>query len=64
MAALGGSGLLGAELGLLSAAALLPALLGMALGQAIRRRLPEARFRRVFFLALMLLGGYLAGYAV
>ena len=63
-AALGGSGLLGAELGLLSAAALLPALLGMALGQAIRRRLPEARFRRVFFLALMLLGGYLAGYAV
>ena len=62
--ALGDSGLLSAELGLLSAAALIPALLGMALGQAIRQRLPETRFRRVFFLALMALGGYLAGYAV
>ncbi|WP_119165901.1 sulfite exporter TauE/SafE family protein [Algihabitans albus] len=59
--ALGGQNLLRADLGALSAAALLPALLGMELGRRLRHRLSEAVFRRVFLLALLGLGLYLAG---
>jgi uncharacterized membrane protein YfcA len=62
--ALGSNDLLNAELGLLSAAALVPALIGMALGQSLRRRLPEPLFRRVFFTALLLLGGYIIARAL
>jgi len=58
-----GHGLLDAALGLASAAALLLAVLGMALGRMLRRRLSEARFRRVFFLALLALGLYIAARA-
>jgi hypothetical protein len=57
--ALGGNGFLSIELGGLSAVALVPTLLGMGLGQRLRRNLPEARFRQVFFAALLLLGGYI-----
>ena len=59
-AALGGNGLLTAELGTLSAAALLPAIVGMAAGRRIRKTLPERLFRRVFFAALLALGAYIA----
>ncbi|MEO3427979.1 sulfite exporter TauE/SafE family protein [Pelagibius sp. CAU 1746] len=62
--ALGGNDLLNAELGLLSAAALAPALIGMALGQRLRRRLPEPLFRKVFFAALLLLGAYIIARAL
>jgi len=56
---IGGSGHLGlAELGG-SALALLPALLGQALGSMLRQRLNEALFRRCFFAALVLLGLHL-----
>lgn len=55
--------ILSAELGLLSAAAVVPALLGMVLGGQVRRRLPEQRFRQVLFAALLLLGLYIAGRA-
>lgn len=48
--------LLSAQLGALSLAALLPALAGMTLGRHLRRRLSEARFRRVFFVSLLALG--------
>ena len=58
--ALTGHALLPAETGLLSLLALLPALAGMAIGQGLRKKMPEARFRKVFFFALMLLGAYLA----
>lgn len=58
--ALGGNGLLDAELGLLSAAALLPAIGGMVIGQAARGRLSETMFRRVLFLALLAMGLHLA----
>ncbi|NIA71058.1 sulfite exporter TauE/SafE family protein [Pelagibius litoralis] len=61
--ALSGHALLPAEAGLLSAVALVPALAGMALGQLLRKRLPEARFRKVFFLALAALGAYLTAAA-
>ena len=54
-----GNGLLSAELGATSAAALVPALLGMALGQRLRKRLSEERFRQVFFFALLALGAYI-----
>ena len=56
---LGGHALLTAELGLISSLALAPALLGMALGQRLRQRLPEERFRQIFLAAIILLGLYL-----
>ena len=59
-AALGGHGLLPAELGLLSLAGLPTALLGQALGRWLRGRFSEAGFRRFFFAALAVLGLYLA----
>ncbi|MDA1100287.1 MAG: sulfite exporter TauE/SafE family protein [Proteobacteria bacterium] len=54
-----GNSLLTVELGKLSAAALLPALTGMAIGQRIRRKLSEQLFRRIFFISLLLLGAYI-----
>jgi len=42
-----------------SAIALLPAIIGMVLGQRIRRAISESVFRRVFFLSLLLLGAYI-----
>lgn len=57
--AMGGENLLTGELLGLSAAALVPALLGMQLGQRLGRRLSESSFRRVFFLGLLAMGGYL-----
>lgn len=56
---LGVQGLVPAELGFLSATGLIPALLGMALGQRLRKRLSELRFRQALFLALMVIGAYL-----
>ena len=47
----------------ISSAALAPALLGMALGQWVRHRLPEQQFQRVFFWALLVLGAYIVGKA-
>ncbi len=57
--ALQGNNLLTAELGGLSALALIPAMLGMVFGQRIRQRLSETLFRRVFFIALLMLGAYI-----
>ena len=57
--ALAGRGLLSADLGLHSVASVPPALLGMVLGRRLRARLPEAAFRRVFFVALLILGLYI-----
>jgi hypothetical protein len=62
--ALQGSNLLTLELGKMSAAALLPALIGMVIGQRIRQKLSEQLFRRVFFMALLALGAYIAASAV
>jgi uncharacterized membrane protein YfcA len=62
--ALGGNDFLSVELGLVSAAALVPTLAGLALGQQLRRRLPEQLFRQVFFVALLLLGGYIVAGAI
>lgn len=61
--ALRGNGLLTAELGVVSFAALLPAIAGMVLGRKIRRLLSEQAFRRVFFVALLILGVYIVANA-
>jgi uncharacterized membrane protein YfcA len=53
---LGIRGYLPADLGLISAVSVLPALIGMVLGRWVRSRVPEARFRRIFFIALLVLG--------
>lgn len=58
-AALGGSGLFPREVGMVSAAALIPAFAGMAIGQVLRRRLSEERFRRIFFVGILALGAYI-----
>lgn len=57
--ALQGNNLLSLELGTMSAMALVPAIVGMMLGQRIRQRLSEQKFRRVFFVSLLVLGGYI-----
>ena len=54
--ALQNNDLLSVSLGAWSAAALGPAAIGMLLGQRLRRRLSERRFRQVFFVALLVLG--------
>ena len=56
--------LLTVELGTLSLVALLPALAGMMFGQRIRKMLSERIFRKVFFVALLVLGSYIVANAV
>ena len=58
--ALAGHGRLDVEIGAVSALATVPALLGMALGARLRRRLSEQRFQQALFVALLLLGIYIA----
>lgn len=58
--ALAGHGRVNVEIGAVSAIATLPALLGMGLGARLRRRLSEQRFRQALFIALLLLGLYIA----
>jgi uncharacterized membrane protein YfcA len=57
--ALGGQRLLSADLGLVSALAMIPALIGMAVGQKLRQLLPEQQFRKIFFASQVVLGGYI-----
>lgn len=58
--ALGGNGLLDAQLGMMSAVALVPAIAGMMIGARVRGRLSEARFRTVLFVALLAMGVHLS----
>ncbi|WP_428035431.1 sulfite exporter TauE/SafE family protein [Amphritea sp.] len=48
--------MLSLELGAISTLALIPAMLGMVIGQKIRKNLSETKFKRVFFISLLLLG--------
>ncbi len=57
--ALQGNGLLTTRLSLVSAAAVIPAAVGMVTGQRIGRRLSEERFRQLFFIAIFVLGAYI-----
>jgi uncharacterized membrane protein YfcA len=47
------------EISLVSAIAVLPALLGMWFGQRLRQKLSEQGFRQVFFVSILLLGVYI-----
>ncbi len=62
--ALGGNDLLTVDLGVQSTVGLVPAIAGMVVGQKVRAALPEETFRRVFFVALLVLGGYIAARAL
>lgn len=53
------SNLLNQDQAILSASAVLPAVIGMVGGQTLRKRLSEQRFRTVFFVVLLLLGAYI-----
>ncbi len=62
--ALQNANILTVEHGILSFGAVLPALVGMILGQRVRNALPERRFRKVFFVALLVLGAYIIASAL
>lgn len=62
--ALQGNNLLTPDLQAMSATALVPAIVGMVVGQKIRRKLSETVFRNIFFLALFGLGTYIIFNAV
>jgi uncharacterized membrane protein YfcA len=51
--------LLTTELSLVSTAAVVPAGFGLFVGQRLRRKLSEDRFRQVFFVAILMLGAYI-----
>lgn len=53
------NGTLSFELSLISAAAVIPAAVGMVIGQGIRHRLSENRFQQIFFIAILGLGAYI-----
>ena len=56
--------MLTAELGLLSLIGILPAFIGMALGQRLRRLLSEALFRKALFAAIACMGGVIVVHAL
>ena len=62
--ALSGNKLLSAELGWISTLGVVPAIIGMVLGQQLRKLLSEQLFRRVFFSSLLVLGAYIIVSAV
>ena len=61
---LGKHNLLTTELGAVSAASVVPAVIGMLLGQRLRRQMSEVMFRRSFFLALLALGLYISARSI
>lgn len=52
-------GRMGIELGAISVIACIPAFVGMSIGSRVRHALSEKTFRKVFFWALIALGGYI-----
>ena len=52
-------GIMGAEMAGTSTIALLPAFIGMMMGQVVRDRIAQDVFRKCFFVAMLLLGTYL-----
>jgi len=62
--ALGASGSYPPGILLMSLAAVVPALVGMFIGQRMRDRIPPAAFRRWFFVAMLLVGCYMVARAL
>lgn len=58
-AALGRNDMLGGGVLWVSVAGVVPAVIGMVAGQGLRSRLSEAMFRKLFYIALLLLGLYI-----
>lgn len=56
--------LLSVELGLVAAAAILPAFAGVVVGTRLRKRTSEEKFRQFFLIALGVLGLYITGQSV
>lgn len=50
--------------GIVSLLSLVPAVIGMLVGQRVRQNLSESMFRRVFFVSLLLLGMYIVFIAI
>lgn len=63
-AGMGKYGLLSSSLALQSIVGLVAVLVGMGLGQWLRKRLPETVFRRFFFIGLFLLGLFIVSRAI
>ena len=61
---LGNHNLFTTELGAVSAASVVPAVIGMLLGQRLRRQMSEVMFRRSFFLALLVLGLFISARSI
>jgi len=59
-----GHGLLHAQLGLLSVLALVPACIGMFVGQSFRHRISEQLFQKIFFWSLLIVGIYMTVRAI
>ena len=55
--------LLNTQLSLVSALAVIPAAIGMIIGQHIRHHLSERQFRQIFFIAILILGAYIIAQA-
>ena len=57
--ALQNNNLLTTELATISAFAVVPSIIGMVVGQKIRKSLSETRFRRIFFVSILVLGAFI-----
>lgn len=53
------SNLLTSELATISAFAVVPAILGMVVGQKVRKMLSEKKFRKIFFASILILGVFI-----
>ena len=60
---LAGNGLFSLQLGVISAAVCVPALIGMVIGQKLRKGMSEDLFRRAFFITLLGLSLYIVARA-
>ncbi len=51
--------LLTPELAIISASAVVPAIIGMVIGQKVRKSLSETKFRKIFFVSILILGAFI-----
>ncbi len=56
--------LLSAHLAIASAYSVFPAIIGMVVGQRVRRNLSEKKFRKTFFIAIFILGAFIIGKSI
>ena len=61
---LSGTNLMTMDMGIASVLAVVPAIIGFYAGQHIRKQLSEALFRTLFYVALLVLGAFIAAKAL